>query len=329
MHASLIALLKKKSVSNATLSDIVIREDISDEELQDFKDTYAWDIRSYGKEDDPLIMQFLKDINRYPKLSPAEEREFIYKYCRWDQLAKEQLIIHMTCYVVALAKRYYGLGLEFMDLVSEWLLWLNKAIEGFDPDKAWRLSTYASSWINTTILSALAKFSGTTSLPLHVINEIKFINGVEQTLFQTLWRNPTMNEIVAAAYKAHHLWRNISVERIGNLLTLRHGWSYISRHMWDSDTMISDLIEDKNTLPPDEVAQRDCMCENVLKLIKDIASQRDADIIMMKFWINCPTFTLSQISKDKGISRERARQIVKRFVIKVRTCPQLKVFLSL
>jgi DNA-directed RNA polymerase sigma subunit (sigma70/sigma32) len=71
------------------------------------------------------------------------------------------------------------------------------------------------------------------------------------------------------------------------------------------------------------------MKTNINHLIKNITTPRDANIIKMRFGLNWPVYTLEQIWKDMWVTRERIRQIEKRFIIKVRTSPQLNIFLSL
>jgi DNA-directed RNA polymerase sigma subunit (sigma70/sigma32) len=91
----------------------------------------------------------------------------------------------------------------------------------YDPNKAERLSTYASFWIHHYIICSLAKFSGSLSLPMHTIAEIKFIDRVEQKLFQTLNRVPTQDEIICAVLEASNLKRAISENRIIDLIQLK------------------------------------------------------------------------------------------------------------
>lgn len=330
MHSSLVALLRKKYVYEDTLKELIRKYELSDEEMQEFYEIYPWDIRSFKGDDENNIKLFFQDICKYPSLSPEEEHALVQRYLRWDHSAKEKLILHMTGYVITLAKKFSWLGISLLDLVSEWLLGLERAITMYDPSKANRLSTYAHNRIHNYILCSLAKFNGSLSLPLHTITEIKFIDSIEQKLFQMYGRPPTQDEIICAVSEARHLWRAISENRVMHLMQLKQG----SLNLWhcnseDSKEDLGSQLVDLVTLTPAEECQKKFMKMNVNHLIKNIATSRDAGIIRMRFGLDWPVYTLEQIWKDMWVTRERIRQIEKRFIVKVRTSPQLSVFLSL
>jgi len=330
MHSSLVALLKKKYVYEDTLRELISKYDLSDKQMKEFYEVYLWDIRSFRGDDENNIRLFLQDISKYPSLSPTEEHELIVRYQHWDQSAKEKIILHMTGYVITLAKKFNWLGISLLDLVSEWLLGLERAITMYDPAKAHRLSTYAHNWIHNYILCSLAKFNGSVSLPLHTITEIKFIDSVEQKLFQTFGRPPTQDEIICAVSEASCQWRRILENRVMHLMHLKQGSVNLWHAMFkDSEDDLGSQLIDTNTLTPAEECQKEFMKTNVNHLICNIATPRDANIIRMRFGLNWPVYTLEQIWKDMWVTRERIRQIEKRFIIKVRTSPQLNMFLSL
>lgn len=329
MHSSLVALLKKKYVYRDTLASITKRYDLSDEDVQEFKDVFPWTMRSFEGDDENNIKFFMQDICKHTALSQEEEAATFQRYLLWDTAAKDKLILHMTGYVISLAKRFTGLGLSLLDLVSEWMLWLNKAISMFDPEKAKRLSTYAKTWICNYMLAALADYNGATSLPLHTMTEIKKIEGIEQSLFQQFGRPPTQDEIIHSMQWSYFFGRNISKRRVIRLMQLKQ-WSVSLNHEiqdW-ADINTWDILEDTVTLTPAEESQKESLRKNVNYLINTMLSERDWTIIKMRFWIGWPKFTLEQIGQSLGITRERVRQIERRFILKVRQDPQLKVFLS-
>lgn len=330
MHSSLVALLRKKYVYEDTLKELIRKYGLADADMQEFYEIYPWDIRSFKGDDENNIKLFFQDICKYPSLSPEEEHALVQRYQHWDQSAKEKLILHMTAYVVTLAKRFTWLGIPLLDLVSEWLLWLEKAIRTYDPSKAYRLCTYAHNWMHNYILCSLANFNGSTSLPLHTITEIKFINSIEQKLFQTFGRPPTQDEIICAVLEIRDLWRPTTEHRIMRLMQIKNG----SLNLWhcNSEESKEDLgsqLIDQVTLTPAEECQKKYMKKNINDLIKNVATPRDASIIKMRFGLEWPVYTLEQIWKDMWVTRERIRQIEKRFIVKIRTSPQLNVFLSL
>ena len=75
------------------------------------------------------------------------------------ETSRKKFIVRNLPFVANIAKRYYGKGLEFHDLIQEGCLGLVRAVEKFDPTKGYRFSTYAHWWIREAILKAIAKQS--------------------------------------------------------------------------------------------------------------------------------------------------------------------------
>lgn len=98
-----------------------------------------------------LLQTYLRDISRYPQLSPQEELTLATRARQGDADAREQLIHANLSLVVRVAKIYMPPCDEIMDLIQEGNIGLITAVDKFDPAQGNRLSTLAFYWINKHI----------------------------------------------------------------------------------------------------------------------------------------------------------------------------------
>src|ERR687886_2246798 len=114
--------------------------------------------------------------------------------------------------VVSVAKRYARRGLDMADLVQEGNLGLLRAIDGFEPERGVRFSTYAVWWIRQAITRALADQGRLIRLPVHVADQVRRVVRSRRILAQKLNRDPTLAEMAGES--------GFPVERVKQLLEL-------------------------------------------------------------------------------------------------------------
>src|SRR5262249_40611504 len=108
---------------------------------------------------------YLRDINKTPLLSAAEERGLAYRVEGGDCAARDRMVRANLRLVVNIARSYAGKGLALEDLIAEGNLGLVRAVEGFDPSLGVRFSTYASYWIKQSIKRAVINTAKAVRLP--------------------------------------------------------------------------------------------------------------------------------------------------------------------
>ncbi len=113
--------------------------------------------------------------------------------------ARQRLIECNLRLVVSLARRYAGKGVPLLDLVQEGNLGLIRAVEGFDYTRGHRFSTYAVWWIRQAVGRAVAEKARLVRMPEQAWRDARRVTTAQNDLVQQLGREPTLDEVGAAA----------------------------------------------------------------------------------------------------------------------------------
>ncbi len=268
-----------------------------------------------------FIKLYFNEISKIPLLNSEEERDIARRIKKGDEEAKKRLIESNLRLVISIAKRFFWSRLSFSDLIQEGNIGLIKAIEKFDPDKEFKFSTYATRWIKQSITKAIADMTKHVRIPVHLIDEINSYNKTYQLLFQKLGREPTSKEI----------WQKLGfpIKKIKKLEEVIFGNVSLDREVGDEgkDTL-ADLIEDGNTLRPDQFAEKNTLRKN-LDMILGMLDDREAKIVKMRYGIDGPRYTLEQVGEEFNVTRERVRQIEQKVIQKLKEHAGLQKILGI
>lgn len=205
--------------------------------------------------------------------------------------------------VFSIATRYQGRGLEVSDLVQEGVLGLLRGIEKWDPERGWKLSTYATWWIRQSIARAIADKGSEIRIPAYMTEKLNQVLGTRRALELDLGRAPSTEEIAKALdTSTASVVHTLGMRRtIVNIADLDPG----SRWLCGGDSTFSHACQDNSAVQIDETLST--------------LDEREAEVVRLRFGISMNReHTLEEVGRQFGVTRERARQIEKKALTKLR-----------
>ena len=292
---------------------------------------------TYTKVNDPVKM-YLKEIGRVPLLKADQEVEIakrIEKGLKHPRdakavadgtAAKNELISANLRLVVAIAKKYTGRGMLFLDLIQEGNMGLIKAVDKFDYTKGFKFSTYATWWIRQAITRAIADQARTIRIPVHMVETINKMTRIQRQLVQELGRDPSADEV------AEKMGGGMSAEKVREIQKIALDPVSLETPIGEEDdSHLGDFIEDKEAMSPDQYANNELLKDEI-NLILSTLTDREEKVIRLRFGLeDGRTRTLEEVGKEFDVTRERIRQIEAKALRKLKNptkSKRLKEFLE-
>ena len=253
------------------------------------------------------LRQYLKEIGDTPLLTAEEEAGLAKRIQEeGDEAARQQMMRANLRLVVNIAKQYVtGHDPEaLLDLIQEGNIGLMRAVDRFRPEFKTRFSTYGVYWIRQAILRAL-KSRRLVRLPENVVDQVLVMQRTRQQLYQELGRWPMSEELAEEMGVSHSTLRRLE-EASSDVVSLE---APVRGREGEEETQLRELLEDTEALSPKQVTQQELVHKEVREAV-DTLPPREKKIVELRFGLAGERpYTLEEIGREFGISRERVRQL--------------------
>ena len=258
---------------------------------------------------DPVRI-YMREISHVPLLNADEEILLARRIEEGDEEAKDKLIQGNLRLVVSVAKRFVGKGVPFLDLIQEGNIGLMKATEKFDYTLGYKFSTYATWWIRQSISRAIADTGKTIRIPVHMTDFINRVQRTAKSLVLELGREPSYEEIAARL--------GLKPSKVSEALRVCGDTVSLDTPIGEEeDNHLGDFIKDETHLSPLETALRDALKDDIEDALTTL-NEREQSVLRLRYGLDGDMpYTLEEIGKMMGVTRERARQIESRALHKL------------
>jgi len=259
------------------------------------------------------LSHYLQQIKKFPMLSEKQEFNLAKKWRDdGDTDAAHTLVTSHLRLVAKIAMGYRGYGLPVTELISEGNIGLMQAVKKYDPDKGFRLATYAMWWIRAAIQEYVLKSwslvkIGTTAAQKKLFFNLKKLRNRLSDYSEGSLKPHQVKEIADQLNVSEKEVTDMEGRISGNDYSLNAVVSAEGDEEWQEWLVDEDADHEVKIAEQEEVRKRKELLSKAISVLND----REKDIIHFRKLSETPK-TLEELSKEYNISRERIRQIEER-----------------
>ena len=259
------------------------------------------------------LSHYLQQIKKFPMLSEKQEVNLAKKWRdEGDTDAAHTLVTSHLRLVAKIAMGYRGYGLPVTELISEGNIGLMQAVKKYDPDKGFRLATYAMWWIRAAIQEYVLKSwslvkIGTTAAQKKLFFNLKKLRNRLSDYSEGSLKPHQVKEIASQLNVSEKEVTDMEGRISGNDYSLNAVVSAEGDEEWQEWLVDEDADHEIKIAEQEEVRKRKELLSKAINVLND----REKDIIHYRKLSETPK-TLEELSKEYKISRERIRQIEER-----------------
>jgi RNA polymerase primary sigma factor len=260
-----------------------------------------------------LYNQYIKDIQRYPLLTRAEERAVLDQLAKGDERAKQKLVLSNLRFVVNVAFLYRNQGLSLPELINEGNVGLIEAANRFDTSRDLKFISYAVWWIRQSITRAIAEKARIVRISAEKELVLRRFSKVNHPVTQAIGGTWVTDSVELGRRM------EMSAEAVEKVVEMgQRSASLDSKLDDDGETSLLDMLHDEETNLPDADAEEVDQMNGLRSIIADLP-ESERKVLCMYFGIGYgEPFNLQEIGRVVGLSKERVRQIKEKALAKLR-----------
>tara|TARA_R110002124_G_scaffold65539_3_gene179218 strand:- start:13391 stop:14281 length:891 start_codon:yes stop_codon:yes gene_type:complete len=267
------------------------------------------------------LNRYLQEIRRFPMLEPEQEYMLAKRWVdHQDTGAAHQLVTSHLRLAAKIAMGYRGYGLPQAEVISEANVGLMQAVKRFDPEKGFRLATYAMWWIRASIQEYILRSwsmvkLGTTSAQKKLFFNLRKAKARIGAIEDGDLHPDTVKKLAQDLSVAEHEVVDMNRRLAGSDASLN-----ITVGGEEGSSSWQDWLQDDDADQASDYAERDEFEARQAMLMEamDVLNERERDILSERKLAE-PPVTLEELSSKYGVSRERIRQIEVRAFEKLQT----------
>jgi len=251
------------------------------------------------------LKQYLGEVAEIPLLTREEENALARKAQEGDREAMKRLVESSLRFVISVAKKYQGRGLDFTDLINIGNLGLILAAHRFEPERNVRFISYAVWWVKQAIRQGISRQNGAVRIPSAKVKGYCQIRDVNEALAHRLGREPSLVDLADEM--------GMFPEEVEECLNLAEQAVSLDTPVGeDGNITLAEYLVPSEGGSTEEQAIRDSLFAELLRMLETL-TPREQKVLRLRYGLDGEEpLTLGEVGRMLHLTKERIRQIEKR-----------------